>query len=118
MPNSYRAKDRPEAPRTAQSRPASSSGSAAQALSRQAYAVEEAADDSDELGGLFPRRIRKYDLIYVTNQLSVMVDTGITLSAALGSIMEEEQNPSMRKVLADLKSSVEAGDDFSTALSA
>ena len=50
-------------------------------------------DEAEELGGLFPRRIRKYDLIYVTNQLAIMVDTGITLSVALGSIMQQEQNP-------------------------
>jgi type IV pilus assembly protein PilC len=80
--------------------------------------VEPAAnDDADDLGGLFPRRIRKYDLIYVTNQLAIMVDTGITISTALGSILQQEQNPSLRKVLSDLKSGVEAGDDFSTALS-
>src|SRR6478736_4799491 len=73
--------------------------------------------DADDLGGLFPRRIRKYDLIYVTNQLAIMVDTGITISVALGSIMQQEQNPTMRKVLSELKRSVESGDDFSSALS-
>jgi type IV pilus assembly protein PilC len=117
MPESFRGKDRSSAPRSAQSKPAASAAAAAPSLSRPTYANNERGDDSDELGVLFPRRIRKYDLIYVTNQLSVMVDTGITLSVALGSIMQEEQNPSMRKVLADLKSSVESGDDFSTALS-
>ncbi|HZZ28608.1 MAG TPA: type II secretion system F family protein [Pirellulales bacterium] len=75
-----------------------------------------ASEDAEDLGGLFPRRIRKYDLIYVTNQLAIMVDTGITLSVALGSIAEQEQNPSLRSVLNDLKRSVEAGEDFSAAL--
>jgi type IV pilus assembly protein PilC len=71
----------------------------------------------EELGSLFPRRIRKYDLIYVTNQLAIMVDTGITLSTALGSIVSQEENPTLRAVLADLKKRVESGDDFSSALS-
>ena len=77
---------------------------------------ERDGSDDDDLGGLFPRRIRKYDLIYVTNQLSIMVETGITLSTALGSIAQEETNPTLRKVLNDLKRGVESGDDFSMVL--
>jgi type IV pilus assembly protein PilC len=45
-----------------------------------------------------------------------MVDTGITLSAALDNIIQQEQNPSLKAVLADLKSAVEEGADFSAAL--
>jgi type IV pilus assembly protein PilC len=77
----------------------------------QVLSIEEA----DE-GGLFPKRVSKSDLIYVTNQLAIMVDTGITLSAALAGIMQQEANPTLKKVLRDLKQSVENGDDFSTAL--
>src|SRR5947207_3111828 len=73
----------------------------------------------EQAGGfdLMPRGIRQAEIIFTTNQLAVMVETGITLSQALGSIAEQEGNPALRKVLLDLKSSVEAGDDFSTALS-
>jgi type IV pilus assembly protein PilC len=45
-----------------------------------------------------------------------MVETGITLSVALAGIAEQEQNPSLRSVLNDLKRNVEAGDDFSASL--
>lgn len=79
----------------------------------QVLSVEEA--DSDE--GLLPRRVSKNEIIYVTNQLAIMVDTGITLSAALSGIVEQETNPTLRKVLGDLKNSVESGEDFSSALS-
>src|SRR5205085_12640412 len=65
---------------------------------------------------LMPRRVRQADIIFATSQLSVMVDTGITLSSALASIAEQEDNPPLRKVLLDLKHAVESGDDFSTAL--
>jgi type IV pilus assembly protein PilC len=75
--------------------------------------LEEQAASFD----LMPRGIRQSEIIFTTNQLAVMVDTGITLSHALGSIVEQEANPALRKLLLDLKSSVEAGDDFSTALS-
>jgi type IV pilus assembly protein PilC len=70
----------------------------------------------DELPSLFPRRISRSELIYVTTQLAIMVETGITLSAALEGIRQQERNPSLRDVLRQLKESVEAGDDFSSAL--
>ena len=65
---------------------------------------------------LFPRRVSRKELIYVSSQLAVMVDTGITLSTALGGIVEQEQNATLRRVLNDLKTTVENGEDFSTAL--
>ena len=42
---------------------------------------------------LLPRRISQADIIYVTSQLAIMVDTGITLSTALDSIAEQEAEP-------------------------
>jgi type IV pilus assembly protein PilC len=72
--------------------------------------------DAEEGLPLWARRIRKSELLYVTNQLSVMVSTGVTLSTALSAIADQEENPSLRRVLKDLRRSVEAGEDFSTAL--
>lgn len=74
--------------------------------------------DIDEADGdsLIPKRVTKNDMIYVTSQLAIMVDTGITLSQALSGIVEQETNPTLRRVLADLKESVEGGQDFSAAL--
>jgi type IV pilus assembly protein PilC len=69
-----------------------------------------------DAGDLFPKRITRQDIIYVTSQLAVMVETGITLSAALAGILAQESNPGLKRLLADLKSSVEQGEDFSTAL--
>jgi type IV pilus assembly protein PilC len=72
----------------------------------------------EESGGfdLLPRRISQADIIYVTSQLAVMVDTGINLSTALGSIAEQEKGPTLKLVLTDLRARVEGGDDFSSAL--
>jgi len=88
---------------------------AAQQLRRQGFAVLE-LDERDD-GGLFPRRVSKSEIVYMTSQLAVMVDTGITLSTALEGIMSQEANPTLRRVLTDLKVAVEEGEDFSTALS-
>src|SRR6476620_3112996 len=85
-------------------------------LKREGLAVVEL---NEEAGGfdLLPARVRQADIIFTTSQLAVMVDTGITLSAALNSIAEQEANPALKRVLLDLKTAVESGEDFSVALS-
>jgi type IV pilus assembly protein PilC len=93
---------------------AAGADAAAQQLRRDGFVVLS-VDERDD-GGFFPRRVSKSEIVYVTSQLAVMVDTGITISAALGGIMSQESNPTLRRVLVDLKSAVEAGDDFSSAL--
>lgn len=75
-----------------------------------------ALEEEDAGFSLFPRGVKKSDIIYCTSQLAIMVDTGITLSAALGAIAEQEDNPSFRALLTDLKNRVEGGEDFSSAL--
>ncbi|MEN6450454.1 MAG: type II secretion system F family protein [Thermoguttaceae bacterium] len=78
------------------------------------HVLDLTEDDAD--APLFPARVSKSDLIYVTAQLAIMVETGIPLSQALAGIVEQETNPSLRRVLNDLKESVEGGQDFSAAL--
>jgi type IV pilus assembly protein PilC len=88
---------------------------AAQALRHDGFHV---LSIEEEEGGfsLFPRRIKKTELIYATSQIAIMVDTGITLSAAIGGLAEQEDNPSFKVLLNDLKHRVEGGEDFSSAL--
>lgn len=88
---------------------------ATQQLRRDGFHVLD-VDEADGSGGLFATRISRSEIIYATAQLAIMVDTGITLSSALGGVLEQEQNPALRKVLNELKHAVEAGEDFSAAL--
>jgi type IV pilus assembly protein PilC len=92
-----------------------SSDDARQRLRRDGFHVLE-LKSAEELWNIFPRRISRQDLIYVTAQLAIMVDTGITLSAAFSGIIEQEKNSALRKVLQGLKEAVESGEDFSAAL--
>lgn len=85
-------------------------------LRKDGLHVLELNEDDDGIQ-LLPARIGRGEIIYVTSQLSVMVDTGITLSTAIGNIAEHEQNRTLKAVLADLKQRVEGGEDFSSALS-
>jgi type IV pilus assembly protein PilC len=96
---------------------AASLDDATQQLRRDGFQILSLDEgDDDEEGGLFEPRVTKNDVIYTTAQLAIMVDTGITLSAALGGLVAQEENSSLRKVLSELKTAVESGEDFSTAL--
>jgi len=88
---------------------------ATQQLRRDGFQVLE-IDEASLQGGLFPKRVSKKEIIYVTSQLSIMLDTGITLSSALEGIVEQEPNPTFRKILGELRDVVEGGEDFSSAL--
>ena len=88
---------------------------AAQSLRREGMHVMSLEESDDSLG-LFPRRITKSEIIYMTNQLAIMVDTGISLAVALAGLAEQEDNLTLKLLLNDLRSEVEAGEDFSTAL--
>ena len=93
---------------------ATSREDASQQLRRDGFEVLDLEERSDY--ALWTRRVSKNEIIYTTSQLSIMVDTGITLSTALAGIIAQEDNPTLRKVLGDLQRSVEAGGDFSAAL--
>jgi len=95
---------------------ATSRDTATQMLRRDGMSVVK-LEDSGAAEHLIPRRIKKSEIIYLTSQLAVMVDTGITLSDALGGIAEQAENPSLTKVLEELKHAVEGGESFSKALS-
>jgi type IV pilus assembly protein PilC len=92
-----------------------SRAAAAESLEREGLSVLT-LEEADDEGPLLARGITQKDVIYTTSQLAIMVDTGITLSSALESLMRQETNFRLKKVLGDLKSRVEAGEDFSAAL--
>lgn len=94
---------------------ASSQEVAGQQLRQSGFAVLE-LNEEEEVGGLLARRVSRQDVIYLTNQLAVMTDTGITLSVALGTLAGQQENPRLRQVLTEMKMTVEGGRDFSEAL--
>jgi type IV pilus assembly protein PilC len=63
------------------------------------------------------RRITRRDVIYIANQLAVMVDTGVTIGEAIESVAEQTTNLRLRAVLNDISRRIQGGASFSDALS-
>ncbi len=62
------------------------------------------------------RNIKRDEVIHFSHQMSVMIDTGVTLGEALDSISDQTTNEHFKAVLADVNSQVQAGQAFSVAL--
>ena len=95
---------------------AASREEAAAKLRKDGLQIVDLTEEAEGLE-LFPKRIKQSDVIFLTSQLAIMVDTGISLSVAIESIAAQETNKTLKKVLLDLKNRVEGGEDFSAALS-
>jgi type IV pilus assembly protein PilC len=65
---------------------------------------------------IFGEKYKPDDLIYFTNQLAVMVETGVSLSDALDACVHEGNSPRFARALDGIIDSVRGGSEFSAAL--
>src|SRR4051794_14068440 len=61
-------------------------------------------------------KIPRADLIHFSQQLAIMVETGVTLSDALDCIAQQTVKPHTKALVSDLIDTVRGGTDFSAAL--
>src|SRR5438093_9623697 len=61
-------------------------------------------------------KIARADVIQLSTQLSIMVETGVTLSEALECISQQTDKPKVKALLEEIVRSVQSGTDLSTAL--
>ncbi len=61
-------------------------------------------------------KVPRKDIIQMSTQLAIMVETGVTISEALDCIGQQAHNPKLRRMLLDIAQQVQSGVDFSTAL--
>ncbi|HNO77485.1 MAG TPA: type II secretion system F family protein [Phycisphaerae bacterium] len=80
---------------------------------QEAAQVVEAAATQIRIGG---NRVKSTDVIHFVTQMSVMVDTGVSITEALDSIIEQTESVGFQKVLKHILADVETGTPFSTAL--
>ena len=62
-------------------------------------------------------KIPRADVLQFSNQLAIMVETGVTLSEALECISQQSDKPKVKALLDDVLRIVHSGTDLSTALS-
>jgi len=74
-------------------------------------------DDSSGLSriSLF-ERVKSDEINIVTRQLATLLGAGIPLDGALSSIVEQSDNPALKKMVAQLKESISEGEPLSQAL--
>ena len=65
---------------------------------------------------IFGEKYKPEDLIYFTNQLAVMVETGVSLSDALDACKHEGNSPRFARALDAVIDQVNGGSEFSAAL--
>lgn len=70
----------------------------------------------EQLAFLTRRKIASKDRAFMTEQLSLMLETGTSLHRALDSIQTQAENPAMRKLLGEIHQKVTEGKPFSRAL--
>ncbi|MFQ5735257.1 MAG: type II secretion system F family protein [Thermodesulfobacteriota bacterium] len=72
------------------------------------------------LGGLkipgLSRGVKTKELVIFSRQFSTMIDAGLPLVQCLEILASQQDNPEFKKVLVDVKSSVEGGTTFADAL--
>lgn len=61
-------------------------------------------------------RITEKNIIVFARQLSTMIDAGLPIVQSLDILVSQEENPTLRKVLSDIKGTVEGGTTFADAL--
>ncbi|OWY37592.1 type II secretion system protein GspF [Xenophilus sp. AP218F] len=64
------------------------------------------------------RSLPRAELVMITEQLSTLLNAGLTLEKALTAVTEQSENPRSRTVLAALRSDIMEGKSFAQALSA
>lgn len=62
-------------------------------------------------------KVKRAEVIQFTTQLSIMVETGVTLTEALDCIAEQATLPQLKSMVEDIARQVQGGSDFSSALS-
>lgn len=62
-------------------------------------------------------RVSRKDVIQIISQLTVMIETGVTISEALDSIAAQSEKLPVRRLMEDLSRMVKSGTDLSSAMS-
>jgi type IV pilus assembly protein PilC len=66
--------------------------------------------------GFFQPKVTGRDVVIFTRQLSTMIDAGLPLVQSLEILANQQENPTLKKVLREIKADVETGTTFAEAM--
>ncbi len=95
---------------------AADKAAAAMLLKRQRIVPTKLKTKSKNIA-LFDKRIKTKELVVFTRQFSTMISAGLPLVQCLEILSSQQPNPTLKKVLAQIKQDVEGGSTFADALS-
>jgi len=76
----------------------------------------QAAQDQTSISTFF-KRVRPAELSVTTRQLAILLGAGITLVASLDAMISQVANPLLKKILAQIKESINEGNSLAFSLS-
>ena len=79
---------------------------------RQAVAAKKTASG----GGLFSQRVTHIDLLLFSRQMHTLLKSGVPIMRALAGLQDAAINPEMKRVIGEVRESLEAGRELSQAL--
>jgi len=85
------------------------------ALQEAPSALKEKSHRQSSLGG-FLKRVRPGEISAATRQLAILIGAGITLVSSLDALISQVPNPLLKKVLAQIKESVNEGNSLASSL--
>lgn len=78
--------------------------------------VKEAPKDIFENIDMLKPKVTGKDVVIFTRQLSTMIDAGLPLVQSLEILGEQQENPTFKKVLREIRNDVETGTTFADAM--
>jgi type IV pilus assembly protein PilC len=79
-------------------------------------AVKAKAKDISEYLGFLKQKITTKDLVIFTRQFATMIDAGLPLVQCLKILGDQQENPTFKKVIEEVRNDVEQGSTFADAL--
>jgi type IV pilus assembly protein PilC len=79
--------------------------------------VKEKPKDISEYLGFLKQKITTKDLVIFTRQFATMIDAGLPLVQCLKILGDQQENPTFKKIIDEVRDDVEQGSTFADALS-
>ena len=77
---------------------------------------QESLEDAAFALEIAAKKVKRKDVIYFAHQMAVMIETGVPISEAMESIVEQATDPNFRLVIGEVTEQVQSGVELSKAM--